>query len=114
MTSREDAAHLFRHARREAVLVLVIWFGALVWSVGYSYLRGYQGHDPDGWLVTSGLAVVPDPAHPAMLLGIPRWIVIGILTPWVLCSLFTVWFGLRGMKDGDLGVEAEEGHGHGH
>src|SRR5438034_480594 len=55
MPNRQAAESLERNARREARTVLIVWALALLWSVGYCYLHGYQ-HAPDAWVVQIGLA----------------------------------------------------------
>lgn len=114
MSEPKSSAQLFRNACREARLVLLVWFLALVWSVGYCYLFGYQ-HQPDDWVVQMGLASVRSPQDLHYYWGIPDWVFFGILAPWLLCSAFTVIFAKWIMTDDDLGQEAEEGtasHGH--
>src|SRR5262245_51196876 len=99
----EADRRLLRNARREAWIVVVVWALALVWTVGYCYIHGYE-HDPQA----------PAPP-PAQILGFPDWVTCGIMIPWLLCTLFTVGFGLFGMSDDDVGRESEEeGEGHGH
>jgi hypothetical protein len=112
MTDRESAARLFRSARREARVVLVVFALALTWTVGYCYLRGYQ-HPPDGWAVRWGLAESGDAANFQTLAGMPEWVWLGILLPWLLCSAFTAGFCV-GMTDDDLGAEADGGASRGH
>lgn len=85
----------------------LVWFICMLWVVGYCYLRGYV-HPGDSWLVQSGLAAGPDEVF-ATLWGIPRWIVFGILIPWLLASAFTIWFGMYGMPDDELGGERGDG-----
>lgn len=102
----KPSARLYRNARREAVLIGAIWLLALTWTVGYCWLRGYQ-HEPDSWALQEGLAVQRTPANFQHFFGIPDWVFIGILVPWLLCSAFTVGFCL-GMRDDDLGAEADE------
>lgn len=109
------ARTLFRHARREALLVACVWAAALLWTVGCCYVMGYA-HTADDWPVRLGL-VEAGARRPALVLGFPDWIFWGVLVPWVACSCFTVVFGLRLMADDDLGDdthEAREGVGHGH
>lgn len=108
----KDAAKLFRNARREGVQTLGLTVCALIWTVGYCYLYGYT-HTPDDWVVRVGLASVRDPARVYTFAGIPDWVFIGILFPWLLCTTFTVGFCL-GMTDDELGQEAPEEAGHGH
>src|SRR5262249_11499466 len=108
-----SGSRLFHRARREAVLVLVVWLLALTWTVGYCYLRGYE-QPPDSWVVESGLARRPGPANVGAFIGLPEWVAVGVLLPWLACTAFTVFFCLVVMKDDDLGTEAPEGAGHGH
>jgi hypothetical protein len=113
MSDPASAARLFRHARREALVVIVVWALALFWTVGYCYLYGYQ-HEADSWVVKAGLAPPPDARTFQPILGLPRWVVYGIVLPWLACTAFTVLFSLFGMTDDDLGASAPEGGGHGH
>ena len=103
MSDRRAAARLYRNARREGLVVAVVWALALVWTVGYCYLNGYQTEPPP-----------PVRAEVKQVLGFPHWIFFGIMVPWVLCTAFTIWFGLFGMSDDELGADRDEGEGHGH
>jgi hypothetical protein len=103
----ESAARTFRNARREAIFVIVLWFLAFFWTLGYCYLFGYR-HAPDAWVVRIGLAEPASNAPPEIVLGLPSWVTYGILAPWLICSVITVLFGLFFMTDDDLGVEREE------
>ena len=87
---REDP--LVRSAGREAVVVLVSWAVALVYTVGYCYLFGYNRPPQDVKLV----------------LGMPDWIVWGVIAPWLACYLFSLWFSYGFMQDADLGAEQPE------
>jgi hypothetical protein len=99
---------LFRNARREALVALALILAALAWSVGYSYLFGYLPARAPG-------VPTPAPAPPQrQTFGMPDWVLYGIFLPWVLCTAATVWFGLFGMADDDLGAEADGGAAHGH
>ena len=99
---------LLNNARREAWLVLGTWAIFLTWVVGYSYLRGYQ-HPDESLLVRWGLAVSPEKAPLKLVLGLPEWIFYGIFAPWLAAMAFTVFFGLRILKEDDLGEDREEG-----
>src|SRR5688500_2395748 len=103
----ESAVRTFRNALREARFVIVFWFLALFWTLGYCYLRGYQ-HAPDSWVVRAGLAEPATAAPPRVVLGMPSWVTYGILAPWLVCSIVTVLFGMYGIADDDLGIEREE------
>lgn len=111
--ARDGATRLFRHARREAVIVGVVWALSLLWTVGYCYVHGY-GHDADSWLARSGLVAERPVGDFHAVLGLPEWLLYGILAPWLACTLFTLIFAGRLMTDDDLGREADEGGGHGH
>lgn len=108
----EPAIRTYRNARREMRFVVVLWFLAFSWTLGYCYLRGYQ-HPPDAWVVTSGLATPRTKENLKLVMGLPDWVAYGILAPWLTCSVITVWFGLYGMRDDDLGIDQEEGGAHG-
>jgi hypothetical protein len=84
-----------------------VWVLALSWAVGYCCLRGYQHHAPDSWLVRSGLAINRTPEDFRHFWGIPDWVWVGILLPWLLCTAFTVAFSRWGMKDDELGAEGD-------
>ena len=113
MPRREAEVRLVRNARREAWVVAAVWALALVWSVGYCYLNGYR-HDADSWVVRAGLAEPRQDDRLERTLGFPHWVFAGIMVPWLLCTAFTVWFGLFGMADDDLGADRDEGDARGH
>jgi drug/metabolite transporter (DMT)-like permease len=87
---------LLRHARREGLVILAVWAACLVWTVGYSLLRGY-GRDPE---------TIP------FILGIPDWVFWAVFVPWGLSLLFSVWFCFGFMADDDLGRDRDEEAGH--
>jgi hypothetical protein len=114
MPGPDPPRRLFHNARREALIVVIVWVIALVWVLGYCYLRGYQ-HTDDSLVVRLGLAVSRTGDDVTLIAGFPDWVFYGIGLPWLACSAFTIWFGLYGMSDDDLGAEQEEeAHGHGH
>jgi len=83
---------LVRSAFREALVVSLIWLGAMVWSVGVSWWLGYGRSE----------------AELRLVLGFPEWVFWGIVVPWVSCAviswLFAVWF----VRDGELGEDLED------
>jgi hypothetical protein len=103
----DPLAATYRSALREARVVLLVWFFALCWTVGYCYLHGYP-HDPAGWLVQNGLADARPAAITQTRLGMPMWVCYGIFAPAACCSVITLAFGLFFMRDDALGVEAGE------
>ncbi len=88
---------LLRHARREGLLIMLVWLAALVWSVGVSYLWGYNRPAADIGLV----------------LGMPDWVFWGVVFPWVLCFALSIWFCFHYIADDDLGQDPDEGTSHG-
>ena len=92
--SRGDVSRydpVFLHARREAIVILVAWLVCFVWSVTYCTQSGYN-------LTPESLATI---------WGIPRWVVVGIVVPWLTANLFAAWFCFFFMVDDDLGESAE-------
>lgn len=92
-----EAAELdpvFRHSRREALIIFCVWLITLLWAVPFCYTNGY----PDGF----------DPKRFTTVWGIPSWLFWGIAVPWLAADVFTTWFCFFFMADDDLG-EAHEG-----
>ena len=94
---------VFVNARREAVVILVLFFVCLTWSVGFYWVDGMQ---------TPGTAAQSTPT----VWGLPRWVFWGLLCPWLAVDVFTFWFCFCYMKDDDLDdagspqSEGEPGH----
>ncbi|HEV8059624.1 MAG TPA: hypothetical protein VGP68_07115 [Gemmataceae bacterium] len=109
--SHAPARTTLRNAGREAITVAVIVLGALVWTVGYCSLHGYQ-HAPDSWLIRSGLARNRTGDDLTTYAGIPDWVFIGIVLPWAICTFLTILLSLRGLADDDLGAEQETADPH--
>jgi hypothetical protein len=103
MPTTNPGAILFGNARREAFLAVLIWLAALLWTVGYCYLRGYV-HSADSWLVQNGLAVGPGESF-HQFWGLPSWVLFGIIVPWLIASVVTLLFARFIMADDDLGRE---------
>ena len=108
---RQSARRTLHNARRESLLVALIVFLALVWTVGYCSLRGYQ-HPADSWLIRSGLAVNRTSEDLDTYAGIPDWVFVGIVLPWAACTIITIAWSLRGLADDDLGAEQENADPH--
>ncbi|ADV61948.1 hypothetical protein Isop_1363 [Isosphaera pallida ATCC 43644] len=87
-----------RHATREAIGIGLIWLGALVWTSTISYLFGYVDR--------STIERQPPEFH--LILGMPFWVVWGVMLPWILCAGISTWFALRVMADDDLGTDHAE------
>ena len=85
---------IFLNSRKEALVILCVWFVGLLWCVPYCYITGYTDHI--------------DPQDVKMVWGVPTWVYWGIVVPWIVADVFTTWFCFCYMKDDDLG-EAMEG-----
>jgi len=95
--SQDQLDPVFVHTRREAIVILIVWAIALVWSVGYCTLFGYPDSD----------------TQVSLTLGMPSWVFFGVLSPWMGAGLFSVVFSLFFMADDDLGLdEATDGPEH--
>ena len=77
---------VFIHSKREAGWIMISWAFFLIWTVGYAAIFGYD----------------KDVESMQLVIGIPAWIFWGVLTPWVVATGFSVWFGLVFMKDDTL------------
>ncbi|PHS02931.1 MAG: hypothetical protein COA78_19785 [Blastopirellula sp.] len=58
--------------------------------------------------VSYGLGLPAETGELQLIMGMPRWVVLGVLVPWIAATIFAVWFGLCYMTDDDLGSELEE------
>ena len=67
--SRCLAESLPASSRREAVAVMVTWLAAMVYTVGYCYLYGYNRRAESLTFVW----------------GFPDWVFWGIVAPWAVC-----------------------------
>lgn len=87
---------LLRHARREGLLIMVVWAVALLWSVGSGYWLGYRR----------------DPSEMGLILGMPDWVFWSVTLPWAICFLFSIWFCFVYVADDDLGQDRAGGDTH--
>ena len=78
---------LLKSARREMLVSAVVWFAALVWSVGYCANYGYH----------------LKPEQLKFVLGFPDWIFWGVVVPWGLCTLISGLLAFGYLQDADLG-----------
>ena len=84
--NRNNYEPIFLNARREALVTIAVWIIGLAWTVGCCSLTGYDV-PADEMKVTFGM---------------PNWIFWGVLVPWVLIILFTIWFGLLYIAEDEL------------
>lgn len=82
---------VFKNASREAKVALLLFAASFVWMLAFGAVRGYGRTDVD------------------FVLGFPDWIFWAVIVPWIVCLGASIWFGLRFMKDDDLGPEKREG-----
>lgn len=85
---------LFLNARREAIIIFIVWIVALLWCVPYCYINGYPS--------------VYEPENLKTIMGIPSWLFWGIAFPWLVADIFTVWFCFFYMAEDDLGGAPED------
>ena len=72
----------YRRPLKEAVVALMLWFGAGVWVISVSYWLG------------SGRPVFS-------IGGIPNWVLWGVLLPWVTLFVIHSWYSLFFLQAGD-------------
>jgi hypothetical protein len=84
-----------RSARREAIWAFAMWLLAGIYTLTYCYLYGY-GERPIDEL--------------AFVLWFPDWVFWGIVFPWIVCTIVTIFFAYRVMGDEPLGDEAAGPH----
>jgi hypothetical protein len=92
MSKREDV--LLRNARREAIIIGLVWLAATVYCCASSYVMGYD---------RPGHPLGVDDVRP--IFGVPRWVFWSYLVPWAICGVFTFWFAGFYMVDDDLGSD---------
>ena len=71
----------FRRTRLEAILTGSLWLGFAVWVITVSYRLGYQTHE---YTTT---------------LGLPTWIVWGVLVPWLAAVVMNTVLAFAIMAD---------------
>jgi hypothetical protein len=86
---------VFLHARREAVVMLLVWAASFAWTVPYCYFNGY---DAPG-----------DLAQLQLVLGMPAWVFWGILVPWIVFGVIAILLCLYFIQDDDLEPAASQG-----
>jgi hypothetical protein len=97
-TERLDPA--FLRARREMWVVLALFGLALTWTIGFCYALGYDSMEG----VADG--VVPVGQGVPVVWGLPVWVFVGIVLPWLIIDLVAVWFCFYFLTDD--GAQEEE------
>lgn len=83
----------FLNARREGILIFLVWFLCMIWAVPVCYFTGFNSNI--------------DPEKIEMIWGVPEWAFWGIVVPWLAADVFTVWLCFFYMQDDDLGEDQE-------
>ena len=83
---------LVKSSWREALIVSGIWAAVMLWVVGVSTSLGYSAQ----------------PGTPRLVLGFPAWVFWGIVTPWIVCTAVSCWFGAFFVRDGELGQDLQD------
>ncbi|MEZ6055576.1 MAG: hypothetical protein R3C01_02615 [Planctomycetaceae bacterium] len=87
---------VFLHARREAIVILLLWGAAFGWTVTYCTLYGY-----------STLESPMSAAEVPLTLGMPSWVVWGVAFPWLVCMVVSIWLALFFIQDDDLNSSSD-------
>lgn len=90
--SKRKLDPVFIHARREAIVIFLLWVLCMVWTTTVYWVWGHgrAAEDVELWW------------------GLPDWVFVGVVAPWLVVDVISVWFCFVFMKDDDLG-EANEG-----
>jgi hypothetical protein len=91
MTARREDPVLIS-SRREALLVLLIWLLAAIYSITVSYVWGYGR----------------DAATLTYVLGFPDWVFWGVIAPWTACTVACYVMAYHVIRDDELGDEQAE------
>ena len=85
---------VFRHSRREAIVILLVWLASFAWTVPYCYLKGYE--------------TPADPSELSIVWGMPAWVTWGVAVPWIVSGLVSIVLCLWFIQDDDLGEAPNE------
>ena len=80
MTEQKSVDPIFESSLRELKWILLAWLVNFIWVIGYCSLFGYSNSD-------------------ATVMGMPSWAFWGVFLPWIVMTLFTVWFAFFQMTD---------------
>lgn len=87
-SSAEDP--LLRSSRREAIVVTLFGIVALVYTITYCSMFGFNR----------------EIGSITFVLGFPDWIFWGVIVPWAICTLVACFFSYVLMQDHDLEAES--------
>jgi len=106
---------VYRNAKREAWVITGMFTVCLVYTCTYCYLFGYTSHE--GLPGSTGQAIGemvgpleqfnrdPKTLTTPFGLGIPDWILYGIVIPWLACIAASFWFCIFYFAEDDLGSD---------
>ena len=97
MTPVRESDPVLIHSRREAIIIACVWAAATAYCCIYSYLFGY---------IREGRPLGKADVHP--IFGMPSWFFWGVILPWGVCGVFTLWFVGFVMAEDDLGKDHSE------
>lgn len=86
---------VFVNARREAVVIILLFSTFCVWSVAACVTQGY---------LTRGKTL----ESVETTWGMPTWVFWGIFIPWIVVDGVALWFCFFFMKNDDLGAAYED------
>lgn len=86
---REDP--IVRSSRREAIVALLTWLAAMIYTVGYCTWYGYGGKA----------------AELKFVLGFPDWVFWGVIVPWTVFTIVSTVYAFAFMTDESLEEPAE-------
>lgn len=105
-------------ARREAIWILTLWALCCIYTCTYCYLFGYLSHEHLANSTGMDVAEMVGPLEsfnrdPETLtipfgLGFPDWVFWGIVVPWVVCVVLSIYFCQFIFTEDELGHPDEE------
>ena len=92
LPDKEQRDPVYLHARRETLVIILLFTGFCIWSVAVCLTKGYV--DSSETIDTT--------------FGMPTWTFWGIFVPWLVVDVVAVWFCFFFMKADDLGAAHED------
>lgn len=112
-----NSRSLYQNARREAVVILLLWLVSSIYSGTFCYLYGYKTHEaiakPYGPTVSQFAGPLtewdrsPETLAFPMSIGIPDWVFYGVVIPWAICIVLTFVFCIFYYSEDDLSEGTE-------
>ncbi len=93
MSDSESLHESYRQSLRELWCIVAAWGVFALWNITAGALLAFALPEPGKGMAT--------------ILGMPKWIFVVVLFPWLLGNVFSIWFALRFMKDTPLGEALE-------